>query len=1003
MPVDRDDDLLARDAELVGGGFDDAAVRLVRHEPVEIVRARTRRLESGLDHVLDHPDETHLLATVFEILERGVPVASLRPDLVRIALDDTRPSWHRTRAASAWLNSPGDQDTLRRELLGLVEAGSPSPARAYLRAMLIAGLSEAALTDDDIKSLLAEVMAVDRSPLTFRLYNLRRRLKARPRPTLLDQPVSGWLGSRDGNAYGSIEISGLLDEMAASAIVLAGPDGERIWRWTANLREDRYDDPNDKVRDAVRRWLAGDPRNAIGLYDAILNDPVTVAETPGTANHLFHALVGEWPDDATAAHLMQRSDQESDEAAKSRVREEVVGIVRRGRSSPTMFDATWRWLSRQPGAEESLTRLTTSPVDEHQSRRAERRRRRRDAAEQERATVVREFLPIVPELRTGRDLVNLDQLAVLHLLASGEALKLSASDRIAAATDDTIADAAMKGFVAAALHPPPVSPRQIGEAEARKEYIPGDLARVAGVEILIQDDDPRLHDAPLTLALLVLGSAGLVSDADERRAVGNWAHRVLDRDPVAGADAIVEHWEGLIAAGGAKSDHWQLANEQRASPAVALATERLLALHPDLPSERLYQILVGAAGKVSAETLTRLARNALDGKLSGRNRAMWSLVLFALVGETERDRLRGHRAEHVRDLLEAGLAGDLLAELPVANDAIRAARDAAVVRILGPVSEPEGSRPAGRILRPHSASDPVHAALRRLEGNADPAAGRLMAECIASPKLSAWHDAIRHANAMHARVLRDSTFAPPDPHRVLDAMSGKGPVNAADLRAIVQDELDRLARETRTGSSKGWMDYWNADKDGKPTDARIENVSRDTTLTKLRQPLKPYGIEIAYPEAARADGTRADVLIATGADRNLPIEAKRHYHPDLWSAASGQLQGYAAAEGADGNGILLVFWFGRDWASTPRRPDGRTPATAAELRELLIQDLPAWLRPRTDVVVFDVSRPGGGKSAAARRRTSPATKPAAVKRVTSSRPKPATPRGRGTGRPARGA
>jgi hypothetical protein len=108
------------------------------------------------------------------------------------------------------------------------------------------------------------------------------------------------------------------------------------------------------------------------------------------------------------------------------------------------------------------------------------------------------------------------------------------------------------------------------------------------------------------------------------------------------------------------------------------------------------------------------------------------------------------------------------------------------------------------------------------------------------------------------------------------------------------------------------------------------------------------------------------MVMLTGAGRNLPVEAKRHFNPELWEAASTQLQDYANDPGADGFGIYLVFWFGHDWQPTPPRPDGGPRSTSAsELEELLLQDLPSYLQARTDVVVFDVSRP---KAALAKKR-----------------------------------
>lgn len=104
-----------------------------------------------------------------------------------------------------------------------------------------------------------------------------------------------------------------------------------------------------------------------------------------------------------------------------------------------------------------------------------------------------------------------------------------------------------------------------------------------------------------------------------------------------------------------------------------------------------------------------------------------------------------------------------------------------------------------------------------------------------------------------------------------------------------------------------------------------------------------------------------DMLVLSGAGKSLPIEVKRHYHAELWEAASTQLQGYAESEGSDGYGIYLVFWFGIDIKKTPGRKDGSTlPVTAPDLETMLIADLQAEDRERMRVIVFDVSKAAAG-------------------------------------------
>lgn len=105
------------------------------------------------------------------------------------------------------------------------------------------------------------------------------------------------------------------------------------------------------------------------------------------------------------------------------------------------------------------------------------------------------------------------------------------------------------------------------------------------------------------------------------------------------------------------------------------------------------------------------------------------------------------------------------------------------------------------------------------------------------------------------------------------------------------------------------------------------------------------------------DTIRRDARVS-GADRNFPIEIRRHFHPGVWIVAAIQLQHYASDPRADGMGIYLVFWFGNSVRSTAARLDkrGRTNS-AEEMEAMLIEGLDANLVDRADVTVFDVSNP----------------------------------------------
>lgn len=290
-------------------------------------------------------------------------------------------------------------------------------------------------------------------------------------------------------------------------------------------------------------------------------------------------------------------------------------------------------------------------------------------------------------------------------------------------------------------------------------------------------------------------------------------------------------------------------------------------------------------------------------------------------------------------------------------------------------------------MRSWESSDTVRRAIKALTQNAHRDAGQVLAELIAEPDLAEWRQSLRHAQAQQARLRRDYAFRHPKAATVRGALAGGPPVNASDLRAVVVEELHRLRRELRTNDTTSWKRYWNVDSQGKVTKPLIENECRDNLLDRLRDRLRSYKIAAAAPEVRRSHETRADALFLTYAGRNLPLEAKRHFHPDIWVAASTQLQGYAADEAADGFGVYLIFWFGNDASPTPARPDGGDgPNSAGELEVMLVADLPPELRSRTDVIIFDVSNPDAASGAKPRkRRTSTAAKPVSEKRKGRSR------------------
>ena len=86
-----------------------------------------------------------------------------------------------------------------------------------------------------------------------------------------------------------------------------------------------------------------------------------------------------------------------------------------------------------------------------------------------------------------------------------------------------------------------------------------------------------------------------------------------------------------------------------------------------------------------------------------------------------------------------------------------------------------------------------------------------------------------------------------------------------------------------------------------------------------------------YAAAKRSD------IRASYSGFNVPVEAKRNSHRDLWSALRDQLiTKYTTDPATDGYGIYLVFWFGEERTTSP--PSGHRPRSAQELRKTVGSD-----------------------------------------------------------------
>jgi len=895
---------------------------------------------------------------------------SLRPLLRAIVLDETRPEWQRGRSVEAYLNGADDPASTRRELFGALSGEAISAGREALRARLLARLPASILTVADVQSVLADYQQIPADNTVGRLSALLRRLENEPLPALFDVPISSWFAPRSGQRD-SFEVEHVLDYTLAAAIKgTSDLTSARLWRWTVNIRDHAWSNLKDEAGKALATWLDEDKTREVSFFDTILteDDPAT---GPWVVPQNYMRATRRHPSAAVISDVLAKAARTLIKADKKRLLAIAVEMARHPKTDIDTYWKTYDYIAREPGCKALRRHLTTEKIEKWRLDDFARAAKVRRREAKEKIENVRTLGPLLAEMRVGGQPGSLNWASVAYFEGENRRGRHGAGiQRVIDLTDEVTTAAILEGWnYLATKGLGDIDAAQLGQAEAKGSRYYVETAAMAGLDLLISEDRlPALSTIPIEVAITVLKSSFIISDEERRTRLERWALDRLNLHPTEGGAQLLAFWGATLDEGATQlSGLWRLLDEDARGGAVAQALESLLGTHPAMSAETLRAALRAGAKHLDHTRLLALAKNAIeDASVIGAQRVAWTFIAFALDPRGHTDRLA---VEHSGDDIAALFDDDGLVEIfGTVAGADRLHLDTTAIRLLGGTTTPEAPR-SGWVTRSQHLSDVVSRAIQALSSDPRPEDGEALSGFVDDSNLAAWRPSLRHAQAQQMRLRRDHDFKHATASAVRLAIAGGTPINARDLRAVVMEELRRLRAELHTTDTTPWKRYWNVDSNGKVSQPLIENECRDHLLDRVRDRLKKYAIAAAVPEARRGEETRADILVLTGAGRNLPIEAKRHFHGDIWIAASTQLQGYATDPDADGFGVYLVFWFGNEVDPTPSRPDGGArPTSAAELEAMLVSDLSPEIRTRTDVIVFDVSDPRAAGAGKPRRR-----------------------------------
>ncbi|ENM2492098.1 hypothetical protein AB6908_000510 [Serratia marcescens] len=235
-------------------------------------------------------------------------------------------------------------------------------------------------------------------------------------------------------------------------------------------------------------------------------------------------------------------------------------------------------------------------------------------------------------------------------------------------------------------------------------------------------------------------------------------------------------------------------------------------------------------------------------------------------------------------------------------------------------------------------------------------ASEVLERLLLLPECESYRDHLLHAQSNQRIRYRESQFNHADWKQAVSTLVNETPVNVMDLYSLLLDHIRDISNRIAYENTDIYKQFWNEDRYGRPQTPKPEESCRNIFLDLLRARLNPLRIS-CEPEGHMVSDKRADIIVLLPGIK-VPIEIKRDYHRDVWTALNGQLDKlYTINPDAAGYGIYLVFWFGSARPNTLTRlaKNMNQPANASAMENMLNETVPVEKRDRLSAIVIDVS------------------------------------------------
>lgn len=889
----------------------------------------------------------------------GSPVAAMMSDQLRAALLNAN-DFHGLRdlAGHALAKAPGRHADWPALVEALVALGDDESLRVAVEMLFTAGFE---LFDDDqiIATVFARVNQAGRSSLSGSLIDFAKKVPAERINGILDL-----LCARASQACVDKDEGHESDDLTDAAIILITRrlmigDGPplHLWAWIEPFNS--HHGYHRKRRDEITSWLDSNTIARRMILQHVLLNPANEGNFSQRLWSLRRALAGLSisVDDVIALLATFGTPNRSTAAEVERWKNVVQWAQHRPDAGVKVRDAARAFAGKRKGLNQFLDQLE-KPQDSpaarkylHQRKKMERKRRAALAIQRE------DFGANISKVRAGVFGAIIDPAkAYLNMFNDLEQDECPLT-RLDLWLGEDVRNAALEGFEAFYVGGKPPSTTDLAESEAiNRSWDARYIILAATAERLrtgagFSDlPDERLFAAQISLEITPCEEnkklEGLKDavEAELRNRAGAWEaclRLLIEPQLRERCDRI----SGLYAAVRRGADKDLL---------TALAIE-WLDRFPEMSVSAEIYLIDRLAASNAVRDLKRISDARADaGWRDEAQRRRWQAVdiLFDFPTAAVAHAGAGYRDPELIWALRHRTGKDL--DAPIARQHLSPAQAAWIAtefRTAWPYTgHPEGSSIGDT--NSWNASDFITSIVSHLgDDSSDEAIAALTS--LRDGKSDGYTPYLQVVAAEQRRKRMEQDFAAPDLAMLRGAIEDTAPTTAADLQAVMLEELE-VAQAKLDGHPVDWRDDF-FDEESRPKD---EESCRHKILQMFGE--YPMGI-LCAPEGQLANHKRADIQ-CTIEELMLPIEIKGQWHPKLWTAAETQLdRQYASDWRAEKYGIYLALWFGRSVAENKRPkapPKGiAAPNTADEMQAALASALPAALQGRIAVVVLDLSDP----------------------------------------------